>query len=306
MSPRGWVRHCGSGLLVAAAIGACAPVVPHELADARQTYDRARSGPAAEKAPAQLYQAARALAEANDSFGDQGDTQRTRDLAYIADRRARLAEAQAVVEDAHARKADAEQRMQRRTSGELAQTRERLSKAELGAARATVELAGEREALAQSNSDLLDERQARVEAERKAQEAMTKLEQIASVKEQERGLVITFPGSVLFAFDQAVLLPGALSGLDQVAEALSHRKENILVEGHTDARGTDAYNYDLSYRRAQAVRDYLIARGLPPERVRAVGAGESRPVADNRTSEGRANNRRVEIVVERARSSAAR
>jgi outer membrane protein OmpA-like peptidoglycan-associated protein len=85
-----------------------------------------------------------------------------------------------------------------------------------------------------------------------------------------------------------------------VATALTDRKENIVVEGHTDSRGSDSYNLDLSERRAQSVRDYLVTRGVSANHCRAVGYGESRPVADNRTAEGRANNRRVEIVIERS------
>jgi outer membrane protein OmpA-like peptidoglycan-associated protein len=71
------------------------------------------------------------------------------------------------------------------------------------------------------------------------------------------------------------------------------------VEGYTDSQGSDTYNLDLSQRRADAVRDYLVHRGYDSSRVQAHGIGEGRPIADNATAEGRANNRRVEIVLER-------
>jgi outer membrane protein OmpA-like peptidoglycan-associated protein len=71
----------------------------------------------------------------------------------------------------------------------------------------------------------------------------------------------------------------------------------VRVEGHTDSKGSDAYNIKLSQRRANAVRDYLIAHGVEADRLVAVGYGETRPVADNGTAEGRARNRRVEFTI---------
>ena len=74
----------------------------------------------------------------------------------------------------------------------------------------------------------------------------------------------------------------------------------ILVEGHTDSHGSKVLNLELSQRRAQTVRDYLASQGIAPERIKAEGLGFTRPVANNKTAEGRANNRRVEIVVQPA------
>jgi outer membrane protein OmpA-like peptidoglycan-associated protein len=72
----------------------------------------------------------------------------------------------------------------------------------------------------------------------------------------------------------------------------------MVVEGHTDANGSQTHNLDLSARRAQSVRSYLVSQGIPESQIRAQGLGFSRPVADNKSAEGRANNRRVEIVVQ--------
>src|SRR4029077_9265323 len=119
------------------------------------------------------------------------------------------------------------------------------------------------------------------------------------IKEEGRGMVITLSGSVLFASAQWTLLPGAESRLEQVAVALSPRKEHIAVEGHTDNKGNDGYNMELSQKRADAVRDFLVTRGIPSDRIRAVGYGKARPLSDNSKPDGRANNRRVEIVLER-------
>jgi outer membrane protein OmpA-like peptidoglycan-associated protein len=93
--------------------------------------------------------------------------------------------------------------------------------------------------------------------------------------------------------------PTAQTRLDQVAEALLATRERLLVvEGHTDSRGSDSYNLDLSQRRAEAVRSYLVSRGYASERIAARGIGKERPVADNESPEGRANNRRVEIIIQ--------
>jgi outer membrane protein OmpA-like peptidoglycan-associated protein len=71
----------------------------------------------------------------------------------------------------------------------------------------------------------------------------------------------------------------------------------MVVEGHTDSQGSDDLNLKLSEDRAAAVRDYLVSRGVAADRLSAVGVGEKRPIADNTSAEGRANNRRVEIVI---------
>jgi outer membrane protein OmpA-like peptidoglycan-associated protein len=136
-------------------------------------------------------------------------------------------------------------------------------------------------------------------AEKRASEAMEKLAAAGnSVKQESRGTVITIPGNVLFASGKSTLLPGAQSKLSAVADVIKDQTDrDIIVEGHTDSQGSDAGNLQLSQARAQAVRDYLVARGVSANRVRAEGVGEGKPIADNKTPEGRANNRRVEIIV---------
>jgi outer membrane protein OmpA-like peptidoglycan-associated protein len=113
-------------------------------------------------------------------------------------------------------------------------------------------------------------------------------------------MVITLSGGVLFASGKSELLPAAQLKLNSVADALMQQDPDskMVVEGHTDSQGGDAYNQDLSQRRAQTVRDYLVSRGVAADRATAQGFGPSRSIADNKSAEGRANNRRVEIVVE--------
>ncbi len=112
-------------------------------------------------------------------------------------------------------------------------------------------------------------------------------------------MVITLSGGVLFTSGKADLLPTAELKLQEVAEALIKEDPDakIVVEGHTDSQGGERYNKDLSERRARSVRDYLVSRGIASDRVTSQGFGYSRSVADNKSQEGRANNRRVEIVV---------
>lgn len=101
---------------------------------------------------------------------------------------------------------------------------------------------------------------------------------------------------VNFDFDRAEIRPDARPILDQAAQRLRQcGAERLQVEGHTDSIGADAYNQDLSERRARAVRDYLVSKGVVGGRISAVGFGESRPISTNDTPEGRALNRRVEV-----------
>jgi len=101
---------------------------------------------------------------------------------------------------------------------------------------------------------------------------------------------------VEFDFDKATLRPEAAAILDKTAASLADwQNANIEVAGHTDSKGSDEYNMKLSQDRAEAVRNYLISKGIAAERLTAKGYGETKPVADNATEEGRAQNRRVEL-----------
>ncbi len=149
------------------------------------------------------------------------------------------------------------------------------------------------EIVRQGKQDLMD-------SEKRTADARAELATLAAVKEEERGLVVTLSGGVLFRSAESTLLPSARVKLDQVAKALlAVRARNLIVEGYTDSQGSDLYNQGLSQRRADAVRDYLVQRDYPSNRIQSHGKGEGSPVADNASPEGRANNRRVEIVIER-------
>jgi outer membrane protein OmpA-like peptidoglycan-associated protein len=223
-----------------------------------------------------------ALDRAERSYADDPGKQKTRDLSYVAERKAELSEVQARDAKAARDKVQAEQDLQRLTQEQLSSTRAQLNS---------------------TGQALATEKTARAEAEKRSREAMIQLaaSAAASVKEEARGTVITIPGSVLFASAKSTLLPNAQAKLASVADALKDLDDRkIVVEGHTDSQGADAFNQELSRSRAQSVRDYLVSRGVPADRIRAEGFGSSRPVAENGNPEGRANNRRVEIIVQKS------
>lgn len=141
---------------------------------------------------------------------------------------------------------------------------------------------------------------ARQEAELASLQAQTLAQQLALLRPvaTARGQVLTL-GDVFFASGQAELKAEARSNLKPVLDFIDrHPGKPVSIEGHTDDRGADAANLALSERRAASVRDALIALGADGARLKVVGRGESSPLADNASAEGRAKNRRVEVVVE--------
>ena len=107
---------------------------------------------------------------------------------------------------------------------------------------------------------------------------------------------VTLNADALFDFDKSVLKPAAIASLNSLAgKVKSLTREVVVAVGHTDSIGTDAYNHKLSIRRAEAVKKYLVSQGIEAKRIYVEGKGESQPVADNKTAEGRAKNRRVQI-----------
>ena len=281
----------------------CATVTPVELTTARTSYARASSGPAVQLLPAELHKAKIVLDAAETSFTDEKASQKTIDLAYIADRTIQIVEAQARTVLAEQTVAKAKQDYQdkqaagaKKTQATLVKTRLQLTDAQAGEAKQAEQLGVEHAARQAADTKAAASEQRALDSEQKTIAANDALAKLAA-KDEERGMVITLSGGVLFRSNDAQLLPAAQTKLDDVAVALLTNGRPVSIEGYTDSKGSQSRNIDLSQRRAEAVRTYLISRGLPADRVVAKGMGPDRPIADNANAEGRANNRRVEIVV---------
>lgn len=268
----------GTGGVIACA----ASLPPQDLVDARKAYDRASTGPARSLNPADLHDAKQQLDTAEKSFAEDGDTQETRDQAYLSVRATQLA-----VVVARTRAAE------NATEGVVADMHadEKLTVASTAAE------------LERTKAEIKDEKTRRIDAEKRAAQAAADLARIGTVKQEARGMVITLSGGVLFASAKSELLPEAQVKLNDVAKALLQEDplSTIVIEGHTDSQGGADFNQQLSERRATAVRDYLVSHGVAADRITAQGIGLTRPIADNKSPEGRANNRRVEIVVQPAK-----
>ena len=120
----------------------------------------------------------------------------------------------------------------------------------------------------------------------------------AQITRVGEGLVVTFESGLLFDFDSDHLRDASKENLDNLAKSLSKFGDSkLLLVGHTDNTGSDAYNLDLSRRRAAAVASYLISRGVPNSRIETAGRGETEPIAPNDTDADRQKNRRVEVAI---------
>lgn len=270
----------------------CAHTVPSELVNARAAYQRVSNGPAARLVPAEVHKAKVALAAAERSYEDDAGSYQTRDLAYVAHRKSQIADALGgIAADQHT--GETAKAAFSSMQGDLLDK----SKADLSDSKA--DLSDSKRDLNDAKADLTESEAALAQARA---ELMLALAKLAAVREDDRGIIITLQDDVLFKSGKSYLLPQAQVRLDQVGEALmSNNNRKIVVEGHTDSNGSDAYNKRLSQQRADAVRGYLVKRGHPAHMILATGMGESAPVADNGTPEGRANNRRVDIIIHKDR-----
>jgi outer membrane protein OmpA-like peptidoglycan-associated protein len=282
------------GVTLGTIAGCAAGLPPQDLVSARAAYNRAHNdGTTLQGNPRDMDAAKKQLDVAEASFAENGDTQGTRDQSYLALRKTELAE---VI----ARTARSDQATGATVDAMHADEKRTVAGTAAALARSKNENATQDVTIANGKIALKDEKARREEAEKRAAQAAADLAKFASVKQEPRGMVITLNGSVLFASAKSELLPAAQLKLNEVANALIKEDplSKIVVEGHTDSQGAATYNQDLSQRRAQSVRDYLVSRGIAADRVTSQGFGPSRSIAENNSAEGRANNRRVEIVVQ--------
>jgi len=287
-------------LLLALGCGSSAPSA--QLVDARRAYDQARTSDANQYAPDRVLAARQALDKAERAHQDDAGSFEEKSLAYVAQRQAELAQSYANIAkaDQGRQQADATYRQRQDELRRTAESQAETAQQNLGSARQQIAAQGSQ--LNATQTQLERERTARAEAEKRAAAAMASLAEIARVKEDSRGTIITLDGAVLFVTGKSELLPMAQQKLDSVAKALTELEDEqtVVIEGHTDAQGSDDANMRLSQARADSVRAYLVSKGVKADRIRAVGRGEQQPLASNDSPEGRANNRRVEIVIQPA------
>lgn len=283
---------CWPGLVMLA-LAACTttPERVAELDQARATVESLESQPKArEAASVQLTKAREALQRADAALENGEPVELIRHEAYLARRNAEIglqmtseAEAAEAISQAEARRNEVQ--LQARTveaerSRRLAE--QRAVQAERSAREAEASQSVAEAAISEANR-LADE--------------LNQLEGEFEAQQTERGLVLTL-GDVLFDTAASDLKQGAEISIDRLAAFLNDNPERrLLIEGHTDSRGSAEFNRDLSGRRADAVAEALVQRGIPSERLRSVGLGEDFPVATNETAAGMQQNRRVEIVV---------
>ncbi len=269
---------------IALVLGCGATRPPNQLVDARIAYQKASANPAAPMATASLFEAKQALDAAERAYQD-GEMTNAKNLAYIAHRKALAAEAKAETMRAVEMKRVALADFQHFREIQAIARREQLER--------------EKGALAKAQHEADAQRQAR-------ESAVVKLGQLDGVRVQEsdKGIVLTISGSDLFptearrGHDKNELIDMGKDRLAEVAKTLRDDKRTILVLGHTDSQGTHDANQRLSASRAEAVRRHLESEGIPEKRIRSEGMAETLPVAENKSPEGRAENRRIEIIVE--------
>jgi len=282
--------------MVAGSMGLCmaCATVPSALEQARQNYQQMQGDPqVSANAPVASYEATQALRRTEETWDKTGDETEVAHLAYLTNRRVEIARETA---QQKAAETEAQQLKQQREAFLLeSRTREAARAKQLAESRARdVDLA-QQQAQARAQEAL--------EAQRKAQAASDRAEELEKrfaelkAKQTERGFELTL-SDVLFEFDKASLKPGAERSLAPLAEFLRENPQRkITIEGYTDNLGSDTYNLDLSRRRADSVRAFLIQSGIPGDRITTRGLGEEYPVASNSTEAGRQQNRRVQVII---------
>jgi outer membrane protein OmpA-like peptidoglycan-associated protein len=270
-----------TGVGLALALGACAsmPQSNPVLENARIAVQTAEADPSVNKyAPLDLDVARKDLSNAESAATHHQDAAIAQS-AYLATQNARLAQAHGAAKADDARVA----------AGQVERDQIMLAARTREADNAKVAAANSKQV---ADSALTQRDQANVETAR----IQAELDALKATP-TPRGMVLTL-GDVLFDTGRAELKSGASRKLDQLAQFLvEHPDRRVQIDGFTDSVGTDSYNEELSQRRANAVREALIARGVDPSRIGTEGYGKSYPVANNADSGGRQLNRRVEVVI---------
>jgi outer membrane protein OmpA-like peptidoglycan-associated protein len=276
---------------------AVSPQASRQLEEARAAYRLAASDPQVQQhAPLELQSAANALGDAERLAKEGKAPELIEHNAYLAERRARIALRTAETRQAQASiAAAAEERRRIQLESEAAVAREQVRKAQI--ARQEAEL----RAMALEQERLQKEQQQTMAGAELAAEVKRLEVELADVraKQTERGWVLTLKNELLFDSGGATLKPGAQRALDNLAQFLrKYPDRDIAIEGFTDSTGSKDTNQRLSERRAAAVMEALVMRGIESRRIDARGYGPAFPIASNDTEIGRQLNRRVEIVID--------
>jgi outer membrane protein OmpA-like peptidoglycan-associated protein len=290
--------------VLAIGLNACGSSAPtRELADARRAYDNAEDGPAKTQRPGELHSAKAALDRAERAHKDDPGSDREKRLAQVAKHKADIADARGEAYQSELA-AQAQRERANREAQQLRGPDDRANMAKVERDRAKDEVVvndqprAARSAANRETAVPAGER-AGDRADDRADAALQRLTRVSKVHEDDRGVVITLSGSLLYPSGEDELSPVAKQHLDDVAAALKEQPKDrkFKVEGYSDATGSAARNKQLSTKRAQAVADYLSSHGIDKDRIEVSGYGEQNPIADNTTDEGRATNRRVEVVI---------
>jgi outer membrane protein OmpA-like peptidoglycan-associated protein len=273
---------------LALALGACAsmPQPNAALENARAAVRTAEADPNVNRyAPLDLDRARKDLSVAEDAALHHHDAEIAQP-AYLATQNARIAQAHAAAKADDARVAAGQ------TERDQIMLAARTREAENAKAAAANSQAIAAVALSQRDQANQDAAQ----AQRDAAQAQAELEALKATP-TPRGLVLTL-GDVMFDTGRSELKSGGMRKIEQLAQFLTeHPERRVQIDGFTDSVGTDAYNEELSQRRADAVKAALVSRNIDPARISTEGYGKAYPVASNSDSGGRQLNRRVEIVI---------
>lgn len=263
---------------------ACAPPTkPAALQNAEAVVEEVQSDPNVERyASVKLSKAQEALRQAQAAWKGGKTSEEVAHRAYLAKQHAIIAEVAATGEESQTQiqkiNEEREQILREANEFEARQAREQARAAE-----SRIQQAREQAEAAEARAAQLEQRLSEIKA-----------------KETKRGYVVTL-GDILFEIDKADLTAGGMQNLLRLVAFLKEFPDReVAIEGHTDNTGSEAYNLDLSQRRAESVRRFLIKNEIAPDRLMARGYGEIYPVAPNDTATGRQHNRRVEIVILRA------
>lgn len=291
-------------------LAACAPTATTNptLDEARAAFEAAQANPTVVRsAPLELKQAEMQLSKADELFQQKGELAAVEHHAYLAKQHAAIAQEignQKMAEAAIAQASEERNRVLLEARAAEATLARQQAEAERAAAmKAMEELEAQRQAALLAGQEAEAQRLAAEQAMLEARTAQEKADQLArelaemEAVKAERGMVVTL-GAVVFDFDKANLKPAGLVAVDKLAAFMKKYPERrVMVEGFTDSVGSDQYNLRLSERRANAVREALMARGIEAERIEIRGYGKAFPVATNATAAGRQLNRRVEIII---------